>query len=339
MSDTAMAIYPGTTTAAPAAGWRSAVRLIIARFPIIVFVVLLAYLSLKSEFFLEWRNLSNILRTAAPDAILAAGLAAVVMAGGDDVVVGGIDISIPAAATLGVGILSDQLVSGRSFGYSLMLASLAVIAVGVLNAILVVGVRLTPLLATLASSVAVVGITKWVTNNRRITVDNDFISEVRDGTFLGLPIPAVFALGVFIALGFVVHRTPFGRHLQASGGNRAAAEISGLHPPLYLASSFILASFAGIVAAVVLTARGSGLSPGIEEALLLDMVLATFVGAAFSPRRVVTIPGAMLGALLVKALGNGFQLIQVDIFKVGMIKGILILIVVASAAIENRQQR
>lgn len=318
---------------------RDALRFVIARFPIIVFAVLLLYLSVNSEFFLEWRNISNILRQSAPDAILAAGLAVVVMAGGDDVVVGGIDISLPAAATLGVGVLSKQLIAGFSLTPALLLMAGAVLAVGLVNAFLVVTVRLTPLLATLATSVAVVGITRWVTDNSRLTVDNGFIDEVRDGTVAGLPIPAALALGVFVVFGFWVHRTAFGAHLQAAGGNRAAAEISGLRPSRYLGASFVMGSLAAIVAAVVLTARGSGLSPGIEEQLLLDMVLATFVGAAFSPRRVVTVPGAMLGAVLVKALGNGFQLLNVDIFKVGMIKGVLILIVVASAALEDRQQR
>lgn len=318
---------------------REALRFAVARFPIMVFVVLLVYLSLKSEFFLEWRNISNILRQSAPDAILAAGLAIVVMAGGDDVVVGGIDISLPAAATLGVGVLSELLIGETPLFPALLVMSAAVIAVGIVNAILVVSIRLTPLLATLATSVAVVGITRWITDNSRLTVDNGFINEVRDGTVLGLPIPAAFALFVFVVFGFWVDRTAFGAHLQAAGGNRAAAEISGLRPGRYLGASFVMGSLTAVIAAVVLTARGSGLSPGIEEQLLLDMVLATFVGAAFSPRRIVTIPGAMLGAVLVKALGNGFQLLNVDIFKVGMIKGLLILIVVASAALEDRQQR
>ena len=318
---------------------RRVLRLLIARFPLVVFALLLVYLSVRSEFFLEWRNISSILRQSAPDAILAAGLAVVVTAGGDDIVSGGIDISLPAAATLGVGILSDQLVDGRNLVVALLLAAAAVVAVGMANALLVVKVSLTPLLATLASSVAVVGITKWATNNRRITVDHPFINGVRDGTVASVPLPAVFALGVLAVFSFWVHRTRFGLQLQASGGSRAAAEISGLNPDYYLARAFVIASFAAVVAAVVLTARGSGLSPGIEERLLLDMVLATFVGAAFSARRVVTVPGAMLGALLVKALGSGFQLLNVDIFKVGMLKGILILIVVASAALDVGRRR
>ena len=86
---------------------------------------------------------------------------------------------------------------------ALLLGAAAVIAVGIVNATLVVKVRLTPLLATLATSVAVVGITRWVTDNRRITVDDGVINEIRDGSVLGVPIPALFMLGILLVLGDV----------------------------------------------------------------------------------------------------------------------------------------
>ena len=329
------ALAPTHTSAAATA--RRVLYFAISRGPLVVFAVLLIYLSFESEFFLEWRNIKSILRQSAPDAILASGLAVVVMAGGDDVVVGGIDISIPAAATLGVGLIADQLVGGTPLLWAYLLGAVAILGVGAANAFLVVYVKLTPLLATLATLVASVGLYRWAIDNRRITVlGNGFVNEVRDGSFLGVPIPALIMLGTLLVVGGIAHRTRFGIRMQAVGGNRSAAEIAGLRPSRYLASSFILASFCGVVASIVLVSRGSGLSPGIEERLLVDMVLATFVGAAFSPRRVVTVPGAVAGAILVKALGNGFQLIQVDLFKIGMIKGILILVVVASSALVGR---
>ncbi len=317
-----------------------ATRFLVTRGPILVFAALLIYMAIGSEFFLQWNNIASILRQSAPDAILAMGLAVVVMAGGDDVVVGGIDISIPAAAVLGVAIAADQLVTNEaSILFAFAVAVIAIVLVGFANALLVEYVGLTPLLATLASSVAVTGITRWVTDNRRITVDNDVVSTIRDGSVLGVPIPALIMVGTFAVLGFAMHRTKFGMRLQAVGGSRSAAEVSGLNTRFYVAASFVIASLAGVVAAVVLIARGSGMSPGIEEALLLDMVLATFVGAAFSARRVVTVPGALLGAVLVKALSIGFQLLNVDIFKVGLIKGVLILFVVATASWGSEEGR
>jgi len=68
------------------------------------------------------------------------------------------------------------------------------------------------------------------------------------------------------------------------------------------------------------------------------MVLATFVGAAFSPRNVVTILGAMLGAVFVALLSNGLILIRVDNSWIDGWKGVLILIVVSAAALQNRNR-
>ncbi|MDP1265470.1 ABC transporter permease, partial [Klebsiella pneumoniae] len=76
---------------------------------------------------------------------------------------------------------------------------------------------------------------------------------------------------------------------------------------------------------------GSGSSSGTATALLLETVLATFIGAAFSRRRVVTIWGALLVAILVNALSNGVGLVWVNIFWMGGIKGGLILVVLAAS--------
>ncbi|VTM53161.1 transmembrane sugar transport protein [Klebsiella pneumoniae] len=65
-------------------------------------------------------------------------------------------------------------------------------------------------------------------------------------------------------------------------------------------------------------------------------MLATFIGAAFSRRRVVTIWGALLGAILVNALSNGLGLLGVNIFWMGAIKGGLILVVLAASAVRHK---
>ena len=86
-------------------------------------------------------------------------------------------------------------------------------------------------------------------------------------------------------------------------------------------------------------ARGSGMSPGIDERLLVDMVLATFVGAAFSARNVVTVLGSMLGAVLVAFMATGLILNLVDNSWVDGWKGLLILLVVIAAALQTRRSR
>lgn len=308
--------------------------------PLVIFVCLLGYLSVVSSNFLTFPTFDLILRQAVPTMIVCLGLSIVVMAGGDDVVSGGIDLSIPAVAVLAAAIIADQLTNhGTSLALALPLALMAALLVGAVNAMLVVRIGMTPLLATLSTSVAVVGIVKVVTSSRRINVDHPAVVWLRDGTIGGVSSGVVLTLVFFGVFFFIAHRTRWGLNLQAVGGSRDAAEVSGIPVSRFVALSFIIAGFAGGLAAMFILARGSGSTPGTEENLLLEMVLATFLGSAFSPRRVVTLWGAVLGAVLVSALSIGFKSIGVNVFWTGCIKGALILIVVASASLSAKFDR
>jgi ribose transport system permease protein len=314
-------------------------RFLLRRGPLFLFGGICVYLAIATPFFLTAPNIMSSVVQAAPIAIVAFGLAIVVIGGGDDVVSGGIDLSLPASAALATVIISDQLTNqGASFGQAFVLALLASLVVGVVNAGLV-RIGLSSILATLATYVALIGITRVISQNRRINVTDPVILFIRDERPLGIPVPILIMLAVFAVLGFLIHRTRYGMHVQATGGNRDAAEAAGIATRRILSSTFVLASVAAAVAGVLLVARGSGSSPGIDERLLVDMVLATFVGAAFSTRNVVTILGAMLGAIFVALMANGLILVRVNNSWIDGWKGVLILVVVAMAAVQNRERR
>lgn len=327
-------------TEIPSAGLpRRRAAAILALAPLLAVLALLAFFAVEAPHFLDWPNLTAILRQSAPLLLLGAGLAVVVIGGGDDVVWGGVDLSVPAGAVLAAAVVSQQIaVAGNGLGTALMLGLPAALLVGAVNALLVVRIRLTPLLATLATSVAAAGLTKLVTSNRRINVAHSFVDWLRDGEVFGLPVSFLLAGIAVGALTILVHRTAWGQHLQAIGASRPVAESAGLPIDRMVATSYMLAAGAGAAAALTLLARGSGSSPGSEEPLLLEMVLGTFLGAAFSRRRVVTVGGAALGAVLVSALSNGFALLQVDIFWTGGIKGALILAVLLAAVLQERRR-
>ncbi len=317
--------------------WVSMLARLMALAPSIIFLALLVYLAIAAPNLLELSTLNLILKQSIPTVIVCLGLATVVMAGGDDVVSGGIDLSIPATAVLCAAIIADQLVNHASaLPWALALGMSAAVVMGLLNAVLVVLIGMTPLLATLASSVAAIGISKVVTSSRRINVDDSFIIFLRDAQIAGVSVAVMLTAILALIFYVAIHRTRWGMHLQAAGGSRDAAETSGIPSRRLLGQAFFLAALAGGLASVFVLARGSGSTPGSEENLLLEMVLATFMGAAFSPRRVVTLWGAVLGAVLVSLLSVGFKSVGVDVFWTGCIKGALILLVVASAAYSNK---
>jgi len=310
---------------------------LLAVFPIIVFACLFVYLGVQSATFFSLGTFELIAKQAVPTVIVALGLATVVIAGGDDVVAGGIDLSIPATAIICAAIIADQLTNqGNSLVFAMTLAFGAAAIIGAINAFLVVGLRMTPLLATLAMSVAIVGVTKVITSSRRIGVTDETIIFIRDGDIFGIAASVVMTAVLVVIFYHALHRTKWGMNMQATGGSRDAAEISGILTRRFVVQSFLIAAFAGWIASVFVLARGSGSSPGTEENMLLEMVLATFLGAAFSPRRVVTLWGAVLGAVVVSALSVGFISIGVNVFWTGCIKGGLILLVVASAAVASK---
>lgn len=310
---------------------------LIEKFPLILFFALLVWLSLQSPFFLSWQNISMMLVQSVPLAILCFGLVCVIAVGGDDVVTGGIDLSLPAIAVLGVALLSLGMVEWQISYLWLLLLPLAVcLACGAINSGLVLVAGLPPLLATLSTSVAFTGLTDLLTGQRRIAVSDPLMVAFRDQTLLGIPWPLIYLLAVFALFQLLVHHSRFGQHLQAVGGNRDMAQMSGLNVRRLTVYVWLLAGIAAGLAILPLLSQGSGSSSGTATPLLLETVLATFIGAAFSRRRVVTIWGALLGAVLVNALSNGLGLLGVNIFWMGAIKGTLILIVLAASAVRHQ---
>ena len=315
-------------------------KFLIRRGPLIIFAALIAFLAVGSPSLLSAGSVTSIFVQAAPIAVISIALAFVVIGGGDDVVAGGIDLSLPATAALATAIMSDQLTNqNSSFMVAFLYGLAAALAVGLVNSFLVSFIGLTSILATLATSVSVIGIIRVITTNKRINVEDPTIIYIRDGQILGVPVAVIIMLICAAVFSFIFQRTRYGLQVQAVGGSLDAASASGIKTKPLMASTFVLAAFVASIAAVLLVARGSGSSPGMEERLLVDMVLATFVGAAFSSRNVVTVLGAMLGAILVTFMATGLILNRTDNSWVDGWKGLLILIVVTAAALQNRSKR
>ena len=226
-------------------------------------------------------------------------------------------------------------------GYGLLFLLLAGVTLlcGGVNALLVMGAGLPPLLATLSTSVAFTGLTDLFTGQRRISVSDPLMVAFRDNHLWGIPLPLIYLLLVFLLFQALMHHSRPGQHLQAVGGNRDMAQMSGLNVAGLSLASWLIAALAAGLAVFPVLAQGSGSSSGTATPLLLETVLATYIGAAFSRRRVVTVWGALLGAVLVNALSNGLALLGVNIFWTGMIKGILILVVLSASALQQKGAR
>ncbi len=149
----------------------------------------------------------------------------------------------------------------------------------------------------------------------------------RPGT--SFPVPGLI-LGVLVIIyGFISNKTITGRHVYAVGGNRHAAELSGVKSKrvnfLVMMNMSILAALAGMIFVGRSTASGPFDGVGWE----LDAIAAVFIGGAAVTGGVGTVVGSIIGGLVMAVLNNGLQLLGIGADMTQIIKGLVLLIAVA----------
>jgi len=131
--------------------------------------------------------------------------------------------------------------------------------------------------------------------------------------------------------------TSFGLRLQAVGSHPQAANAAGIGVKRYQGLSYVLCGVSAAIAAIASVSLLSGSSPGANDNLLM-VIAAALLGVVFSRRLVPTLGGALISALFLSLIANGFQLINVSSYWINGVEGVLILLVVALTALLRRRQ-
>lgn len=149
----------------------------------------------------------------------------------------------------------------------------------------------------------------------------------RPGT--SFPVPGIILAVLVLVYGFITSRTVVGRHVYAVGGNKHAAELSGVQAKridfLVMMNMSILAGLAGMIFVARSTASGPFDGVGWE----LDAIAAVFIGGAAVSGGVGTVVGSIVGGLVMALLNNGLQLMSVGADWTQIIKGLVLLVAVA----------
>ena len=145
---------------------------------------------------------------------------------------------------------------------------------------------------------------------------------------LGLAIPVLIAIGVGVLVTFIATRTRFGRYVFAIGGNPEAAELGGINTRWIIMKIFVLmgvlCAIAGIVASARLNAATNALGTNNE----LYVIAATIIGGTSFAGGIGTVPGAMLGAVVMQSLQSGMQLMGIESPLQNIVSGMVLVIAV-----------
>lgn len=290
---------------------------------LIVLCLMFLGFSLFVDRFLTFFNLANILQQISILGIVGAGLTFGFAAKE-------IDLSVGFTVGLG-GILTPLLLIN---GYPLALAFGAAIAagllVGLINGLLVTKVGIPSLIATLATGSILFGINFLTTGGRAIYGGlPEAYTWLGQGRVFGIPLLAFFMLAAVGIAWLAMERTIFGRYIYAVGGNKKAAELSGIRVDYYRIAALMLVAIFAVIAGLLLAARlGSG-QPNVGERFLLDGLATVFIGMTMFRPGTATVIGTFCGALFIGVINNGLNLIGMDTYVQSIVKGIIILIAVA----------
>lgn len=299
----------------------------LARLGVIAALVgLIAFGALRYDNFLSTFNALSFLRYNSMFALIALGMALVIMTGGIDLSVGG----TAAMTSVVAAMLSPYHWAAGLFG-----GMTAGLAVGAINGLVVTRLRIQPFIATLAAMLATYGIGLLLAGNQSVSVSYDSgFTMIGQDDFLGFPIPAWIALAAYVIGWIAIERHPAGRRILAVGDGETTARLMGLKVERTLMGVYMTSGvLAGLAGAILASQFGAG-QPTEGVGWELFAIASVVVGGTLLSGGVGSIGATLTGALLLAMVfnilnfENGLGWISLSAYWQSVIRGLFLLAVV-----------
>ncbi|GAB3881351.1 ABC transporter permease [Terrabacter terrigena] len=306
----------------------------LVRFGLLVaWAVVIVSFMLMSDVFMTSGNWASILRSQAVLVVLAFSLIPTLTAGEYDLSVAA---SLALSAML-VAILTVQ--QGWSTPLAVVTAIVAAGLVGVVNAVLVVGIGIDSLIATLGTQTFLAGVILKISNGETISgVPSGLVELVNTPKVGQLPLGFFYALGLCILLWYIAQYTPLGRRLLFVGRNRNVSRLSGLHVSRLRAGSFVFGGLMGGLAGVIYVGTSGSADPTSGLTLLLPAMAAVFLGSTAIFPGTFNSWGALIGAYFLATGINGLALLGIGVYVQNLFYGAALVVAVAIAVIAGRRR-
>lgn len=288
-----------------------------------VLVVLSTVTATRSDVFLTWNNLRNVLLQVSVLAILAAGTSLLMVSGG-------IDLSIGTAMSLIAVVTATLMVDGTSLPAALAVAAGLGMAIGAVNGTLAANSPTHPFIITLGVSIVLQGIAISVTGGKPISAIEPALLTLGAGRWAGLPYPVWIATAVLVVTAIILRLTVFGRRLYALGGNETATRLAGVRVGRVKIVLYALNGLFVAIASVVLMSRIASAQPLMGNGYELQAIAAVAVGGTPLAGGRGGIAGTVLGVLLIGVISNSLNLLGVSGAFQYVLQGAVIVIAVMS---------
>jgi galactofuranose transport system permease protein len=293
---------------------------------LIALLALIVFGFARYDNFLGSYNILSVLRYNSMFALVALGMAYVIMTGGIDLSVG----STAALGSVAAALLSPYgAVPGLAGGVA------AGLAIGAVNAVVVTRLKVLPFIATLATMLAASGCALLLAGNQSVSVsyESGFV-ELGQGDLLGFPVPAWIAVLAYAVGSVALNLTAWGRTVLAVGGNEEATRLMGLPADRATASVYLISGALAGLAGVILAAQFGAGQPIEGVGWELFAIASVVVGGTLLTGGVGSVGATLAGVLLLGLIfnilnfENGLGWISLSAYWQSVVRGAFLLLVV-----------
>ena len=288
---------------------------------VLILIVICIFASILSSSFLSVSNLFNVVKQITVAGIVGCGMTFVILTGGIDLSVGSI-VGLAGAIAAGILVSTENV-------FLAILAALGIgIVCGAINGFFVAQCEIPPFIATLGMMTLLRGCVLVYTKGAPIAIKVDAYKFIGKGTILGVPVPILLLVILYLIAHYILTQTGFGRSIYALGGNKEAARLSGIRVKY---SEWIVYIFNGLmsgIAAIVLTARLGSAQSTSGEGIEMDAIAAVILGGTSLSGGTGFVLPNVIGAMIMGIIDNILTLMNVNPHATNIVKGAVVLLAV-----------
>jgi simple sugar transport system permease protein len=302
---------------------------------ILIDAILFLAMSLAAPgLFLSSANIGSMAVQFPGFGILALAMAAPMLTGGVDLSIISISNLSAISAALFMQKFAGQAADASPHVLSIVIAAIFIALLvgtlcGFLNGLIIAEIGVSPILATLATSLIFAGFAIAATDGAAVFGLPSIFSFIGDGQIAMMPIPTLVFAIASICLSFVLSRTAFGAKIYLLGANVIASRFAGIDNRAVTIKTYVLSGAYSAVAGLVIAARVNSAKADYGAAYLLLSILICVLGGINPFGGSGRISGVVLAVLALQFLSSGLNLVGVNNFATEMVWGGVLLAAMA----------
>jgi len=297
----------------------------------VLIALIIIVMSNLSPYFFSFANFRAVAVGMAPTAIIVIGMAILLASGG-------FDLSVGSVMALSSTVVAMLLLAGTPIPVAVVLGLVLGAVAGLANGLLITGLGINPLIATLGTMSITRGIALVLTEGFSVSSLPTEFAWIGKASVMGFPMMVILMLLLVIVFDLAVRHTRFFRQVYFIGANEKAAMLSGIHVNRVRIIAYVLTGMLAALAGILLASRLMSGTPTAGNGIELQVLAAAVIGGASLRGGEGTIFGAFLGVVFVALINNSMTMLAVSIYwQMIVIGGVLVIAVALDMLIRKKR--